>query len=214
MKDRGLLTDEQEVQMRSIFSSTQRTEQLNEEFDTDKADVSYKTVYNELGEDYLEKFAEGKSVGIDEEEVREYNKRIDSLPVGIIAKNKLKSRLALAASVAILEDDSGYGVQLGEEWEELPPERREILVKYAKEVSKIMLESTRAQLALTKQGDKTDYPSLADVLIEDLNFLAKEFNAGVDPEKANIPARLRLYRIGSQQLRLREKLLTPSTIEE
>ena len=153
-------------------------------------------------------------MGIDEEEVREYNKRIDSLPVGIIAKNKLKSRLALAASAAILEDDSGFGVQLGEEWEELPPQRREILVEYAKEVSSIMLESTRAQLALTKQGDKTDYPSLADVLIEDLNFLAKEFNAGVDPEKADIPARLRLYKVGSQQLKLRELLLTPSTIEE
>jgi hypothetical protein len=217
MKDRGLLTDEQEVQMRSIFSSTQRTEQLSKEFDTDKADVSYKTVYNELGEDYLEKFAEGKRVGIDEEEVREYNKRIDSLPVGIIAKNKLKSRLALAASVAILDSDSSispWTTFLGEEWEELIPERREILVEYAKEVSSIMLESTRAQLALTKQGDKTDYPSLADVLIEDLNFLAKEFNRGVEPEKADIPARLRLYRVGSQQLKLRELLLTPSTIEE
>lgn len=217
MKDRGLLTDEQEVQMRSIFSSTQRTEQLSKEFDIDKADVSYKTVYNELGEDYLEKFVEGKRVGIDEEEVREYNKRIDSLPVGIIAKNKLKSRLALAASVAILDSDSSispWTTFLGEEWEELIPERREILVEYAKEVSSIMLESTRAQLALTKQGDKTDYPSLADVLIEDLNFLAKEFNRGVEPEKADIPARLRLYRVGSQQLKLRELLLTPSTIEE
>ena len=214
MKNRGLLTDEQEVQMRSIFSSRQRTEELNKEFAIDKADVSYKTVYNELGEEFLEKFAKDKNVGIDEEEVREYNKRIDSLPVGIIAKNKLKSRLALAASVAILEDDFGAGVQLGEEWEELPPQRREILVEYAKEVSSIMLESTRAQLALTNQGDETDYPSLADVLIEDLNFLAKEFNAGVDPEKADIPARLRLYRVGSQQLKLRELLLTPSTIEE
>jgi len=214
MKDMGLLTDEQEVQMRSIFSSKQKTEELNKEFDTDKVDVSYKTVYNELGEKFLEKFAEGKNVDIDEDEIEEYDKRIDSLPVGIIAKNKLKSRLALAASVAILEDDSGFGVQLGEEWEELPPERREILAGYAKEVSSIMLESTRAQLALTKQGDKTEYPSLADVLIEDLNFLAKEFNAGVDPKELNIPSRLRLYRVGSQQLRIREFLLTPSIIEE
>lgn len=214
MKDMGLLTDEQEVQMRSIFSSTQRTEELNKQFNTDKADVLYKTVYNELGEKFLEKFAEGDSVQIDEDEIKEYDKRIDSLPLGIIAKNKLKSRLALAASVAILEDDFDIGVQLGEEWEELPPERREILAGYAKEVSSIMLESTRAQLALTKQGDKTEYPSLADVLIEDLNFLAKEFNAGVDPKELNIPSRLRLYRVGSQQLRIREFLLTPSIIEE
>jgi hypothetical protein len=217
MKDRGLLTDEQEVQMRSIFSSKQRTEELNKEFDTDKVDVSYKTVYNELGEKFLEKFAEGDNVEIKEEQVREYEKRIDSLPVGIIAKNKLRSRLALAASVAILDSDSSispWTTFLGEEWEELIPERREILVEYAKEVSSIMLESTRAQLALTKQGDKTDYPSLADVLIEDLNFLAKEFNRGVEPEKADIPARLRLYRVVSEQLKLRELLLTPSTIEE
>ena len=214
MKDRGLLTDEQEVQMRSIFSSTQRTEELNKQFDADKVDVSYKTVYNELGEKFLEKFAEGDNVDIGEKLIREYDKRIDRLPVGVIAKNKLKSRLALVASIAILEDDDVPGTQLGEKWEGLPPERRETLVEYAKEVSSIMLESTRAQLALTKQGDKTDYPSLADVLIEDLNFLAKEFNAGVDPKELNIPSRLRLYRIGSQQLKLRELLLTPSTIEE
>jgi hypothetical protein len=214
MKDRGLLTDEQEVQMRSIFSSTQRTEQLNEEFAIDKVDVSYKTIYNELGEDFLKSNAEGDNVDIGEKLIRKYDKRIDRLPVGVIAKNKLKSRLALVASIAILEDDDVPGVQLGEEWEELPPERRETLVEYAKEVSSIMLESTRAQLALTKQGDKTDYPSLADVLIEDLNFLAKEFNAGVDPKDLNISSRLRLYRVGSQQLKLRELLLTPSTIEE
>jgi hypothetical protein len=214
MKDRGLLTDEQEVLMRSIFSSKQRTEKLNEEFAIDKVSVSYKTIYNELGEKFLKKNAAGKNVDISEESVKEYEKRIDSLPVGVIAKNKLKSELAKVASVAILEDDNVLGTQLGEKWEELPPQRREILVEYAKEVSSIMLESTRAQLALTNQGDETDYPSLADVLIEDLNFLAKELNAGVDPKELNIPSRLRLYRIGSQQLKLRELLLTPSTIEE
>jgi hypothetical protein len=200
--------------MRSIFSSKQRTEKLNEEFAIDKVSVSYKTIYNELGEKFLKKNAAGKNVDISEESVKEYEKRIDSLPVGVIAKNKLKSELAKVASVAILEDDNVLGTQLGEKWEELPPQRREILVEYAKEVSSIMLESTRAQLALTNQGDETDYPSLADVLIEDLNFLAKELNAGVDPKELNIPSRLRLYRIGSQQLKLRELLLTPSTIEE
>lgn len=215
MKEAGLLTDSQETEMRKIFSSRSRTKQLSEEFSEQKSGITYKTIDKELDEKWLLSFAEEDNTTMLEKDLRKFVDRIDRDPaLGVIAKNKLKAKLALAASQAIIESDNAAGTQLGESWEDLPDERKQDLSKYAQDVSKIMLESTRAQLALTNQGDETDYPSLADVLIEDLNFLAKEFNAGVDPKDLNIPSRLRLYRIGSQQLKLRELLLTPSTIEE
>jgi hypothetical protein len=217
MKDRGLLTDEQEVQMRSIFSSKQRTEELNKEFDTDKADVSYKTVYNELGEDFLEKFAEGDNVEIEEEQVREYEKRIDSLPVGIIAKNKLRSRLALAASVAILDSDSSispWTTFLGEEWEGLPDQRRLELSDFANRAAKIMLESNKSKFLLMDEGVPVDDVDFADLLIDDLNFFAKQLNAGVDPKELKMGDRLRSYRVGQVKLQIKQKLLNPEAVDQ
>jgi len=210
MKDAGLLTDSQEIEMRKIFSSRSRTKQLSEEFSEQKNGITYKTMDKELDETYLLSFAEGDNTKIQESYIRKFVDRIDRDPgLGIIAKNKLKAKLALAASQAIIESDNAVGTQLGESWEDLPDERKQVLSRYAQEVSKIMLESNVAQLSLTKNGDQTEYPSFADMLIEDLRHLADEFNRGVDPTKTDIPQRMRLYKVGSQQLRVRDYLLTP-----
>jgi hypothetical protein len=210
MKDTGLLTDSQETEMRKIFSSRSRTKQLSEEFSEQKNGITYKTMDKELDEKYLLSFAEGDDTEILESDIIKFVDRIDRDPgLGIIAKNKLKAKLALAASQAIIESDNAFGTQLGESWEDLPDERKQVLSRYAQEVSKIMLESNVAQLLLTQNGDATEYPSFADMLIEDLRHLADEFNRGVDPTKTDIPQRMRLYKVGSQQLRVRDYLLTP-----
>ena len=208
--EKDLIMEEQIQEINKIFASEQRTMELTEEFKIQKNEPSYQGINDEIEKKFLDKFAKGENTTIDRSEIRSLVSRIDSDPsLGTIARNKLKSRLAMATSQAVLKDNWGY--HLGDDWDDLPDAGRKILSDFGARASKILAESTNSKLILRKTEDgvvKGFAQPFSDVLIGDMNSMAKMMMDGQDPTPT-IEERLKFYRVGMQRMRVRELLLQP-----
>ncbi len=211
--DNNLIMDEHVKQLKAIFATENRTKELAEEFREQKTNVSYKTIDAELDSKWMEKFATGKNTDIKESTIKEIVGKIDGDPsLGVIAKNKLKAKLALVASQAVLKDDGGFGVQLGDSWDKLDDSGRKFISKFAASAAKLMGDSANSKLILISRDQDNKLvgfeQSFSDVLLQDMNHLADEISNDADPQKF-IDERLSLYRVGRQRLEVRSQLLTP-----
>jgi hypothetical protein len=210
--EQDLIMEDQINEINKIFSSEQRTLELAEEFKEQKNNPSYQTISAELDEGVLATFAEGGNPTLMEAEIRKFVSRIDrDRSLGTIAKNKLKAKLAMAASQAVLEDDNALGIQLGETWEDLTDESRKLLSDFAADASKVLAESSNAKMLLLTEENgvlKGFEQPFSEVLIGDMNTMADMMLAGEDPSNT-IKERLSFYRVGRQRLRVRQFLLQP-----
>jgi hypothetical protein len=215
----NLLTEEHQEAIRaSAPDQLKRIETLNR-FKEDKVKVSFRSVSDEIDEEFIQKFATGSNTSIGENELREKVEEIDRNPdLGTVAKNTLKGRLMIATSQAVLEDDNVLGTQVGEAWGDMSDEGRKFVSEFAREASDIISKSLKGKMQLWEADESGairlsgDVP-ISDVFIDDLNELAAEILAGKDPSKS-VGDRLSFYRTGFQQVAIRQALSGVGEIEE
>jgi hypothetical protein len=206
----GSLTEQAQAAIKQLAPNSRAKTAAFDRFKEDERGTTYKLLRKDIDEKWIEKYAGGTNTVMDEKDFTKFEKRImDNPDIGQVAKNKLLSRLMIASSQAVLEDDDEwFDDGVFDAVEGLEPDQRKLVSDFQKEAARYVSNMLSGDLLLTRDidGVRQAAPvSITDVFLADLEELATGIKAGKNMQ-SQLENRLRFYRVGSQRAAIRKKL--------